>query len=271
MTICLAAICDDGKHIIMVTDAMITGEHLSIEFEHKTPKIIKLADNCAVATAGDALAHTELFEAVRENIDKLKAPMISDIVECIKGCFIELRQREIEERILKPRGFPDIKTFYKVQGALVREVALTIQNAIDKYRYGLNILVGGVDARGAHIYGILDPGTSVAFDSIGYHAIGSGYPHAVTTLIANDYHQKIPLPKALLIAYEAKKIAERAPGVGSKITNVAIVNKKKVKLFSPNEILELDEVHNKKAKAEEEWRQEKDWEKELEKLIKDVF
>jgi len=270
MTICLGTICDDGKYVILVTDAMITGEHLSIEFEHKSPKITKLADNCAVATAGDALAHTELFEAVRADIDKLRTPRIFDIVNCIKECFIKLRQEEIDDRILRPRGFPNVQTFYQVQGQLVREVSLTIQNAIDTYGYGLEVLVGGVDDRGAHIHCVLDPGISVAFDAIGYHAVGSGYPHAITTLIANDYHQTLPMPKALLIAYEAKKIAERAPGVGSNITNVAIVNSKKVKLFNPDEVRELDKVYYEKVKAEKEWNQEKSWEKGLEKLIKDM-
>ena len=255
----------------MVADAMITGQQLSIEFEHRTPKITKLTENCFVSTAGDALAHTELFEAVRDEVDKLRSPKISDIVECIKNCFVGLRQRNIQERILNPRGFPDLKTFYQVQGGLVREVALTIQNEIDTYGFGLNILVGGIDDKGAHIYSVLDPGTSLAFDSIGFHAIGSGYPHAITTLIANDYTQQIELPKALLIIYEAKKIAERAPGVGSKITNLAIVNDTKIKFFTAGEIQELDDVYNRKLKSEEEWSKEKNWEKELEKLIADIL
>jgi 20S proteasome alpha/beta subunit len=149
----------------------------------------------------------------------------------------------------------------------VREVALTLQNAIDQYEFGLNVLVGGVDDSGAHIYNIVDPGTSVAFDAIGYHAIGSGYPHAVTTLITNDYDQDIPSAKALLITYEAKKIAERAPGVGANITSVAIINNKEAKLFNPSEVQELDKVYNEKRKADFEWSQKRDWSKELKKLI----
>ncbi|MGB9960041.1 MAG: hypothetical protein ACPLKQ_05935 [Candidatus Bathyarchaeales archaeon] len=267
MTICLATICDNGKSVILISDSMITGEHLSIEFEHKTPKIIILTENCAVATAGDALAHTELFEIVNEQIDRLKAPKISDIVECIKNCFIDIRQRQIIERILKPRGIPDIQTFYSIQGSLVREVALTIQSEIDNYAYGLEVLVGGVDVKGAHIQLITDPGTSVSFDSIGYHAIGSGYPHAVTSLIANDYHQQFPLPKALMTAYQAKKIAERAPGVGSKITNLAIITQKGVRFFTPEEVFELDKIYMRKL-SEEESSVVKTWEKEVEDLLR---
>lgn len=268
MTICLAAICDNGKSVVLISDSMITGEHLSIEFEHKTPKIIVLTENCAVATAGDALAHTELFEAVNLKVDKLRTPRIAEIVECIKSCYVDLRQREVKERILNPRGIPNLRTFYQIQGSLVREIALTIQSEIDSYEYGLEILIGGIDEAGAHIHLVDDPGTSVAFDSIGYHAIGSGYPHAVTTLIANDYHQQFSLPKALLITYQAKKIAERAPGVGSKITNMAIITKRGVRFFTPEEVLKLDEIYERKMRAEAELSVERTFDKEVEELLR---
>jgi 20S proteasome alpha/beta subunit len=107
----------------------------------------------------------------------------------------------------------------------------------------------------------------MTWDSIGYHAVGSGSPHAVTTLIANDYHQGIPLNKALLITYEAKKIAERAPGVGSN-TNVAIINNDGVVMFDSSKIQTLDEVYRKKTEAELVWKQEKDWENGLEELTR---
>lgn len=255
----------------MVSDAMITGEELAIEFEHRTPKIFELTDNCVASTAGNALVHTELFDAVKEKVEELKSPRITDVVECIKLCFANLRQRDIEERILKPRGFPNLQAFYETQESLIREVALTIQNDIDTYEYGLDVLVGGIDDKGAHIYWVSDPGTSVSFDSIGYHAIGSGDAHAITTLITNDYHEQFQLPRALLLAYQAKKIAERAPGVGSKITNLAIATNKKVKFFTQDEVRELDEVYNRKLRAEQKWNQQQDWDKDLVKLINDLI
>lgn len=267
MTICLAAICNKGEQVILMSDAMITGQHLSIEFEHKRPKIIPLAANCAAATAGDALAYTELFEAVGGDIDKLREPKISKVVQCIVDCFADLRLRKIHEQFIKRRGIPNIETFYRMQQSLMPDVALSVQNDIEQYGLNLEVLVAGVDY-GAHIYNVLDPGTSVAYDAIGYHAVGSGAPHAVTTLIANDYNQDIDLTKALLITYEAKKIAERAPGVGSR-TNVAIINSNGVKMFDPDEIQALDEIYKKKAEAELAWRQETDWETGLEDLTRE--
>ncbi len=77
------------------------------------------------------------------------------------------------------------------------------------------------------------------------------------------------MTKALLITYEAKKISERAPGVGS-ITNIAIISERKVKMFSSDEIQVLDNVYKEKRKAELEWSREKEWEKELENLVDNI-
>lgn len=267
MTICLSTICNKGEYVIMIADSMITGEQLSIEFEQRTPKISKLSDHCVVSTAGNALVHTELFDAVRDEIENLRSPLIKDIVSCIKSCYVELRQRDIRERILSPRGFPTIEYFYQVQNELVREVALTVQSEIDSYEYGLDVLVAGVDSKGAHIFHVLDPGTSFPFDSIGYHAIGSGESHAITTLIANEYHKDFDLPNALLLAYRAKKVAERAPGVGSKITNIAIVHGNNVKLLTSEEVQQLDKIYLRRAEIEGKWKQEQSLGKDLKTLV----
>lgn len=36
MTICIAAICEQGSSLILTTDSMITNEGLLIQFEHPT-------------------------------------------------------------------------------------------------------------------------------------------------------------------------------------------------------------------------------------------
>ena len=90
---------------------------------------------------------------------------------------------------------------------------------------GLIVLIGGVDSR-AHLHVVGNPGSSVCFDSIGYSAIGSGMPHALITFISKGYYDVLPLNEALLIAYEAKKISEKAPGVG-RITYINIISSKK--------------------------------------------
>lgn len=264
MTICIAAICEKGSSLILATDSMVTNEGLSIQFEHPTKKMTPLSDSCIALTAGDALAHTELFNMVQGEITKLKAPSVPEVVSKIKECYQRIRKSEIKEKLLSPRGFNDFEDFYQAQRVLIPDIALTIQNQIDRYEYGLEILVAGISAEVAHIYGISDPGTSKCFDAIGFHAIGSGLPHAVNILIARGCYQGSDLKEALLIVYEAKKMAEKAPGVGANITDICIMNRGGTIGFPRNKLGELHEIY-------ERWgRREPNWASDLDALLKEI-
>ena len=264
MTVCIAAICDKNKTLVLASDSMLTNQGLSIQFEHPTRKMTPLSESCIALTAGDALAHTELFNAVLGQVAKLKTPSVDEMVIRIKTCYKNIRQREIEENVLHPRGFGSFKEFYEAQRVLVPDIAMSIQNDIERYDYGLQIVVAGISDGVAHIYGVFDPGTSKCFDAIGFHAIGSGLPHAVNTLIARGINQSTPLAEAVVVVYEAKKMAEKAPGVGSNITDICIMRQNRSVDFPREQIGELDKIHKR-------WvRRDPGWEEELDKLLKQM-
>jgi len=81
-----------------------------------------------------------------------------------------------------------------------------------------------VDRKG-HLYVVFSPGSIEPFERIGYVAIGSGAPHAQNTFILERYSPETSFDKALYLVYKAKKIAERAPGVGQS-TDIVVVTKK---------------------------------------------
>ena len=222
MTICLAVTCENSSNVVLAADTMVTNDALSIEFEHPGKKITRLSETCVALTAGDALAYTEMFNAVQQEICRLRDSTVAEIVETIKTCFQRIRRKEIVERILQPRGFPSFEAFYENQRHLIGEVAYGIQGAIDGYDYGLQIIVAGTTAYEAHVYGVGDPGTSKCFDAINFHAIGSGLPHAVNMLIGRGINSQMSLQEAILVVYEAKLAAEKAPGVGN-VTDMAII------------------------------------------------
>ncbi len=91
---------------------------------------------------------------------------------------------------------------------------MIIDEQLATYDYGLEVLVAGVDSDGAHIYKIDNPGTAECFDTIGYHAIGSGEPHAIYSLVDAGHTHAATLQQTMWSVFEAKKLAERAPGVG---------------------------------------------------------
>jgi 20S proteasome alpha/beta subunit len=128
-------------------------------------------------------------------------------------------------------------------------MALIIQR-MQQYNYNLWIMIAGVDENGGHIYRIENPAVKHSFDSIGYHAIGSGEIHAITTFIANDYKVKnTPLVRGLALTYEAKKRSEKASGVGQQ-TDMAIIFKDKI-IHLPGELIQkLEDIYQKKIEQE---------------------
>ena len=264
MTICIVAACDEGRRLVFASDCMVTHQGLSIEFEHPKPKMTMLSDRCAALTAGDALSHTELFNTVSKEILTLSMPTICQIVDKIKECYQEKRKEEIIEQFLIPRGFPNLAAFYESHSTLHPDVISLILNQIDSFNYGLDILVAGVTNGEAHIYAIADPGTSQCFDAIGFHAIGSGYPHAVNSLIGREFHQGRGLRETLLMVYEAKMMAEKAPGVGRSITDISYIDHDGVNIFPREKIPLLGKVY-------QEWvSNDKSWETHLDTLLYEV-
>jgi len=92
MTVCIGAICENGSKIVVTADRMVTAEHLSIEFESQERKVLKLTNSCVTMTAGDALAHTEVFKHARSEINSSSISRISQVVEKLKEAFVEERK-----------------------------------------------------------------------------------------------------------------------------------------------------------------------------------
>jgi len=243
MTICIAIRCDCGKNgevdhkVIMAADRMITSDYLEIEFEHPHPKLIALTQNCVVATAGDALAPSDLYDLTRRKITRsMHTPQIAEIVSLLKDSYIELRERKIEDHILRPAGIPSIEHFYKNQQFMHPEIILKTFDEIKKFDFGVQLLIGGVDNSGSHIFAIANPGVSYNLDGLGYDAIGSGENHAILTFIGANYHSNVSFEEALYLAYKAKRISEKAPGIGKNYTDLWVIE--------PEEIYEVPDEEN---------------------------
>ena len=247
MTICIASICQN-KYAIIASDRMITVSLPNIEFERRVAKILELSKSCVVVTAGSALAHTELFRNTKTEIEKEQIKPISGIVEITKESYRKEREKKIEEEITKPIGL-SLEDYYARQRAMAPELTGGIFQKIAEYDYYLWLIIAGVDDSGAHIYSIENPGTSECFDAIGYHAIGSGEYHAISTFISNEYEEDISLKKGLLLTYEAKKRSEKAQGVGE-MTDLLLVSKKGIKPIPDETISELNKIYEKKLEMD---------------------
>jgi hypothetical protein len=242
MTQIIGAICDNGKTALAISDRMITTGDLSLAFEHELPKMDELTPNCIALTAGSALIHAPIFENVCTKLGDKSRPKISEVVDELVKEFQELRIKNMENEVFREVALT-IKQFYENQQQFHDAVVMRLTEKMEKYSIDLHILVVGVDSEGSHIYHIRDPGTSMPFDALGFCCIGIGQRHADVTFAYRRYTPSLPLKKALFIAYEAKKRAEMAGGVG-KSTDITILDGKKFVCVPQNIVAELEKTYN---------------------------
>jgi len=222
LTVCIGVLCGESKQVVVASDRMITATYPPVEFEHGMPKLEVISPSCIVLTAGDALAHADLCRNVRSRISGLSRPRIATITEEVRKGYVAQRLETIEQRFLESRSWK-LKQFYEEYArTLPPDIVITLDHQIANYDYGLSILIAGVDTDEAHIYGIRHPGETDCYDSLGYHAIGIGAMHAISSLITNGCLPSVDVKHAVYYTYEAKKNAENAPGVGGD-TDMAII------------------------------------------------
>ena len=109
------------------------------------------------------------------------------------------------------------------------------------------ILLGGVD-KVAHLYYIVNPGTYSSFDPIGFHCPGMGREQAESTFVWYNYSPLLPENIALYIAFEAKKKAETAGGVGE-TTDGWIIEEGGVYEIEQETISNLKEIYRLKQES----------------------
>jgi hypothetical protein len=233
MTVCIAAICEDGQRIAVAADRMFTSPApLNMEFESEEKKIEGLAPNCLALLSGNSGYGTEVLSDVIKRVGGNQGPSLSDVAQWITEAYAAIRARKAEEIITTPTLGADFITFrskgVSLPGYLQPQPAIYQQMvaAMNQFNMNVEIMVSGIDTTGAHLAVVIHPGTHVWLDKLGYGAIGSGAIHALGRLNLAGQTRHRHLAETLFSVYDAKKAAEAAPGVG-KETDLQIVDKAK--------------------------------------------
>jgi len=249
VTICIGVICDSGKKAIVAADRMVTARGLSIEFEGEERKIIPLSDSSVAMTAGDALIHAEILGNAKAEIRSKSVSQVPQIVEMVKESFVEERKKRFEEKALRPRGITLEEFYGGRQRGLDANIIMRLDRQLEDAKLDLQVIVAGVDQNGGHVYALVDPGTAQCFNGLGFCGIGSGYPHAMSVLIFNNFNPSLPLNRAVYLVYEAKRRSESAPGVGREHTDIAAIGDK-INYLHREELEQLRNIYEAKMKSE---------------------
>lgn len=228
MTVCIAAVCENGKAIVVAADRMYTSP-LNLEFETEEQKIEKLLPSCVALTSGSSSAAAEVLRATRQTLVNVKQPSIEDVAAQTKNQYTLIRALKIEETIIIPSlgsDFMDqrqkgktLPEYLQVQGPMYQQLVAVA----NQFNLQLDVIIAGVDKSGSHIFVITHPGTSFSVEKLGYGSVGGGGMHASISLSLSAQTSRRGLFETLYSVYDAKRAAEVAPGVGSE-TDIAIVD-----------------------------------------------
>lgn len=219
MTVCIAAICtlpNGALAIVGVSDRMLTAG--DVEFEPPQQKVYGLAPRApraAILVAGDTAAQISICDAT---IVQLPDPPAAGIeIEFIANLYAaeytKYRQGESEKVLLSPLGLT-LDSFVARQKSMAAEQVQRLVTDLRYYAFDPEAIICGVDAKGAHIFSVTNPGLIHCHDPVAFAAIGIGARHAESQLMFASYVRAWPLSHALLLTYSAKRRAEVAPGVG---------------------------------------------------------
>jgi 20S proteasome alpha/beta subunit len=246
MTICIAALCDQGKNCVVAADREITATGLNLEFDHEK-KIEVLTDASVVMASGDSLLAAEIIEKTRPLVTAPGNNTIRNIAETLRDVYIRTHIERAESVFLRPRGLTLQEFQQNGAQCLPRDIYATIDNQF--FAFGLNVvefLVAGVDVAGAHIFRVYYSGVAGGSwlewcDRLGYRAIGTGAMHSSILLSLVEHNRTVNADRAIYNVYSAKRSAEVAPGVGLS-TDLAVITSSGISFLKSEVLKKLSQI-----------------------------
>jgi hypothetical protein len=223
MTVCIAALCDNGAGCVLASDQMTTA-HIPIgyEFENEeVKKIIPLVDSVHALVAGDVLFAYEVIQKARGRIAQDGLTAIGPIAEVVRQQYQDTRKAVVIRNELESRGL-DLNSYYAGQQRMLAHIVQMIDQQFRLFNPSVDLIVAGRGDAGFSIYTIGNPGQAVCSDPIGFAAVGSGAPHAMYALIEAGYKKSLPKITVEKMVQSAKKRSQVAPGVGTKTEQISL-------------------------------------------------
>jgi hypothetical protein len=249
MTICVAALCDNGHACVVAADREITiGLPLNIGFEHHERKIDEITSKSVVFSSGSALIGAEVVGKLRRLIPQTGETTVEQIASALRDTYMNVLERA-EQVILRPRGL-SLQDFREKGTQQIP--APGIDQLFFNSTLNTEFLVAGVDQTGGHVawihyHGVQGMGLLEWFDKLGYAAIGSRASHATILLSLDGQHRDLGTAETVYNVYYAKANAEVAPGVGP-ATDLALVTSDGLEFFDATFMKALKKINDDKSK-----------------------
>ncbi len=211
MTVCIAALADLGKSIVLVCDSMLSNEAESgDQVAYKMRPLSGIFQWWAMF-AGDISQVPSLLDSVTRSLFRVAdATNEAGIIErCVLEAYHGVRMRYATDLVLSPIGFTLARFLDE------SDKHPDLKEKLAAVDLGCELMVAGFDFAGdGFIITVQHPGKAINHEVTGWAAIGSGAYGATSTLMFHSVNQDMRLAQVLYHACEAKFMAESADGVG---------------------------------------------------------
>lgn len=221
MTCCVAALCDDGKSMILIADRMIGT--WAIQSELEISKLRELNQSWWMLFAGEDIS--SIFDiidwtkkSIRESCEKAdildeRSIPIDIVANALRQSYERKRLGQAEALYLSPIGW-DIESF-KIHGSERLPDFLEIKRIIADYSLNIELLTCGFSDGIGYLLSLSSGNGGIVsrYDIPGFKSIGSGATGAEYMLYYRELSYKKPLREALYYSMEAKLFGEQSAGV----------------------------------------------------------
>lgn len=217
LTICIAAICENGHNIVSASDMKLSSTYFSADY--LTQKVHKVYRNWWVLFAGNItdcnLILREVYdELITSTKEQLSFREIRDVFR--HAYHSQLRMRR-EDQVLSPYGMT-LKDFKKDGLRAFGEKIFGEFNqkleAVNSTNFVAQFLVFGFISGRGHVFSVDFPGYVQDHRKPGFHAIGTGAYEALSMLNFRGFNIQTDLPQAVYEVCASKFTAEAASDVG---------------------------------------------------------
>lgn len=214
MTVCVAAVCDNGCSVAIASDRQLLNSPEYVVSGTEECKVKPLAPHAALIFTGLGTFADRLVEVV--GIRQWNEPILS-ISKAVQRAFLELSQEYIEERFLIPKLNMTTKEFMEQVflnplGNVAQEAWKEFCTTKNSIEFGCAVV--GADAKGAHVF---QAAPVLIETSSKYVTIGIGREPATWVLSLVKHNAQCTLVEGLFNVLLAKTVAfERSIAVGEK-------------------------------------------------------
>jgi hypothetical protein len=220
MTVCIGAIAEDSRAIVMVADKTVAyNGGLPIESDTNVHKIVPIGSSgwYALMAGSSTFAMDVVNQCVQIMFSRSGPPASGEeMMRIVRQAYQECRESEIVDGILKPRLLT--KDLYISRSSKLLPLAPSftaeIDSQIKEYRTDTRLLICGFHEKSAYIFQVSDPGIYDRYDLLGFHAVGIGQETAIARLLSLEAEKTDPLATALYNVFDAKVNAEILQGIG---------------------------------------------------------